>query len=63
MSYRNGYESGYKKGFNDGLFRRPKSNTVGFGITELAVACVSHQTYIDTFLSGYEKGYSEGLKT
>lgn len=63
MSYGNGYDSGYKKGFGDGSFRRPKSNTVGFGMAEAAIAGVSPQKYIDTFLSGYNKGYEEGIKT
>ena len=61
MSYTNGYDDGYKKGYDDGYIRQTRSNTGGFGLSEVARSCVSPQTYVDTFIQGYNKGYEDGL--
>lgn len=61
MSYVNGYDDGYKKGYDDGYITHQKSNTGGFGLSEIARSCVSPEVYVDTFIKGYSKGYDDGL--
>ncbi len=61
MSYTNGYDNGYQKGYNDGYKKQCKSDTGGFGLSEIIRSCASPQTYIDTFIKGYNKGYNDGL--
>ncbi len=61
MSYTNGYDAGYKKGYHDGYTLQTRSSVGGWGISEILRACVSPETYVDTFGKGYSKGYDDGL--
>lgn len=61
MSYTNGYDAGYKKGYNDGFKLQTRSSVGGWGIAEILRACVSPETYVDTFGNGYTKGFDDGL--